>query len=418
MKAEDLFIEYRKIINPPYKNKDLLIIIATLFILAAVPLTAFAVKQSRQTSSKAAGNATMALSPVSQSIDQGDNFTVQIQENSNTDPVNAVQANLSFDPAKLEALSIDTTGSAFEIEAENVIGAGTIEIARGTTIPKTGTQLVAAINFRSKLSPGATTVSFAAGTVLVRSTDNTDILGNTTNGVYTIVNPAPTVSITDPVDNQVVSGNVNIAATASDDQGVTKVEFRVDGVLKSSDTTAPYTYNWSTSAGDTGTHTISAKAVDTQNGETTDSISVYVDNQAPSAPSNLSATPFSGSRIDLTWNASTDNIGVVDYDVYRDGAKISTVTETSYNDTGLSPGTSYSYYVKASDGQGNVSAPSNTVNASTIKTGDLNKDGTVNIFDLSILLSNWDSSDPTADLNNDGIVNIFDLSILLSNWDF
>jgi subtilisin family serine protease len=50
-------------------------------------------------------------------------------------------------------------------------------------------------------------------------------------------------------------------------------------------------------------------------------------------------------------------------------------------------------------------------------TGDLNGDGVVNIFDLSILLSNWGTSDPIADINNDGTVNIFDLSILLSNWD-
>jgi hypothetical protein len=51
------------------------------------------------------------------------------------------------------------------------------------------------------------------------------------------------------------------------------------------------------------------------------------------------------------------------------------------------------------------------------KQGDLNGDGVVNIFDLSILLSNWGTSNQNADLNNDGKVDIFDLSILLSNWD-
>jgi hypothetical protein len=50
------------------------------------------------------------------------------------------------------------------------------------------------------------------------------------------------------------------------------------------------------------------------------------------------------------------------------------------------------------------------------KTSDLNGDGVVNITDLSILLSNWQSSNATSDLNNDGIVSIFDLSILLSNY--
>jgi hypothetical protein len=50
------------------------------------------------------------------------------------------------------------------------------------------------------------------------------------------------------------------------------------------------------------------------------------------------------------------------------------------------------------------------------KVGDLNNDGSVNIFDLSILLSAWGTTNPTADLNRDGTVNIFDLSILLSKW--
>jgi hypothetical protein len=57
----------------------------------------------------------------------------------------------------------------------------------------------------------------------------------------------------------------------------------------------------------------------------------------------------------------------------------------------------------------------------TTKTGDLNADSQVNIFDLSILLSNYSktaaqSSNPGCDLNNDGLINIFDLSILLSNY--
>src|SRR5438067_2017322 len=49
-------------------------------------------------------------------------------------------------------------------------------------------------------------------------------------------------------------------------------------------------------------------------------------------------------------------------------------------------------------------------------SADLNHDGTVNVFDLSILLSKWGTSDATSDLNHDGTVNIFDLSALLSAW--
>jgi hypothetical protein len=52
----------------------------------------------------------------------------------------------------------------------------------------------------------------------------------------------------------------------------------------------------------------------------------------------------------------------------------------------------------------------------TYKVGDLNHDGSVNIFDLSILLSHWGTADATSDINGDGAVNIFDLSIFLSHW--
>jgi hypothetical protein len=51
-----------------------------------------------------------------------------------------------------------------------------------------------------------------------------------------------------------------------------------------------------------------------------------------------------------------------------------------------------------------------------VKTGDVNGDGAVNVFDLSILLSAWNGNNAAADINKDGTVNVFDLSILLSHW--
>ncbi len=76
----------------------------------------------------------------------------------------------------------------------------------------------------------------------------------------------PTVSITQPADNAVVSGTVEIKATADDNEGVTKVEFYVDGDLKGTDNSAAdseYSYSWDASGEDPGsTHTIQAKAYD------------------------------------------------------------------------------------------------------------------------------------------------------------
>ena len=80
-------------------------------------------------------------------------------------------------------------------------------------------------------------------------------------------------------------------------------------------------------------------------------------------------------------------------------------------------GSTYSPTVSPTPGTSSTPTPGATPSSSPSGViGDLNNDGTVNIFDLSILLSNWGTSDAAADLNNDGTVNIFDLSILLSHW--
>lgn len=94
------------------------------------------------------------------------------------------------------------------------------------------------------------------------------------------------------------------------------------------------------------------------------------DAQAPTTPAGLTATTISSQQINLSWNASTDNVGVAGYDVYRStngGAaqKISSVTTTTFGDTGLKANTKYSYYVKARDAAGNTSDQSNTASAQT-----------------------------------------------------
>jgi len=90
------------------------------------------------------------------------------------------------------------------------------------------------------------------------------------------------------------------------------------------------------------------------------------DTQAPTAPTNLAATPSAG-RVSLTWSASTDDVGVTGYRVVRDGATIATVggTTTSYGDTSVAASTTYTYVVRAFDAAGNTSDVSNTASATT-----------------------------------------------------
>lgn len=93
-----------------------------------------------------------------------------------------------------------------------------------------------------------------------------------------------------------------------------------------------------------------------------------VDTEAPTAPTGLHVmgTPTSTS-VNLMWSASTDNVGVTGYRVYRGSTLVATVSGSTleYNVTGLTPSTSYTFTVKAIDAAGNVSADSNSVNATT-----------------------------------------------------
>lgn len=89
------------------------------------------------------------------------------------------------------------------------------------------------------------------------------------------------------------------------------------------------------------------------------------DTTSPSIPSALTATASSPSQIDLTWNASADNVGVAGYRIYRGGVQIGTSVDPVYEDTGLSPSTTYSYTVSAIDAAGNASSPSTAASAAT-----------------------------------------------------
>jgi hypothetical protein len=99
-------------------------------------------------------------------------------------------------------------------------------------------------------------------------------------------------------------------------------------------------------------------------GGTTDS-GLPGDTTAPSVPTNLAGTANSSSQITLTWTASTDNVGVTAYTVYRDGVAIGTAAGPSYDDNGLSAATLYSYAVAATDAAGNASALSAAIDVTT-----------------------------------------------------
>ncbi|WP_338648594.1 GEVED domain-containing protein [Flavobacterium sp. KS-LB2] len=93
------------------------------------------------------------------------------------------------------------------------------------------------------------------------------------------------------------------------------------------------------------------------------------DTTAPSAPTALTASGTTQTTTTLSWTAATDNVGVTGYNVYRGTTLLGTVSSTTYNVTGLTAATAYTFSVKAKDAAGNISASSNVVNVTTTSGG-------------------------------------------------
>ncbi|MFC1432014.1 discoidin domain-containing protein [Streptacidiphilus sp. N1-3] len=159
------------------------------------------------------------------------------------------------------------------------------------------------------------------------------------------------------------SGQIKLTWNASTDNvGVTGYDLYRNGVLATTVTGLTYT----DSQPDTATVSYYVRAHDAVGNQSGNSNTVTrtgsspVDTTPPTAPGNLAYTSPASGQIKLTWTASTDNVGVTGYDVYRNGALATTVTGLTYTDSQPDTAT-VSYYVRAHDAAGNQSANSNTV---------------------------------------------------------
>jgi hyaluronate lyase len=156
-----------------------------------------------------------------------------------------------------------------------------------------------------------------------------DAAGNSTTSAgvtVTVDNAVPTVSVTAPANGAFVKGTtVTVSANASDNIGVVGVQFKLDGAdLGAEDTSSPYSITWNTTTASDGGHTLTAVARDAAGNTTTSSsVSVTVDNAAPTV--SITAPPFgpkvSGPAVTVSASAA-DNIGVVGVQFKLDGANL------------------------------------------------------------------------------------------------
>lgn len=147
-------------------------IIASLLISVATMFTV--------TPQALAASATLNLTPATVNTGQGGVFSVGININTSGNPVNAVQAVLSYPTASLDFVSITTT-DVFGIGAEKKGGNGTVSIVRASTEAVTGTQLIASVKFKAKATTGSAKIAFTdASKVLTTDASGNNVLGATT----------------------------------------------------------------------------------------------------------------------------------------------------------------------------------------------------------------------------------------------
>jgi chitodextrinase len=183
----------------------------------------------------------------------------------------------------------------------------------------------------------------------------------------------PNVDLSAPAAGATVNGVVDVSASANDNVGVTKVEFYVDSTLQNTATASPYGFRWSTTDFVNKSYLLTAKAYDAAGNIGTDSYQVTVQNsdqQAPSVPGNVKAVAAAYNKINVSWTASSDNIAVKSYLLFRNGTPVAEVTTPSYADNTVQASTTYNYQVQAKDTAGNTSALSQSATVTTPSVAD------------------------------------------------
>ncbi|WP_128755379.1 fibronectin type III domain-containing protein [Aquimarina sediminis] len=154
---------------------------------------------------------------------------------------------------------------------------------------------------------------------------------------------------------------------STDNVGVTGYDVYQDGVVVATVATTTVDITGLTASTSYAFSVIAKDAAGNQSGAsaTLTVTTLAPDTQAPTVPANLVASNTSANQTTLTWDASTDNVGVVGYDVLQDGVVVATVTDTTVVVTGLSPETTYEFKVLAKDAAGNASATSTPISVTT-----------------------------------------------------
>lgn len=192
---------------------------------------------------------------------------------------------------------------------------------------------------------------------------------------------APATSITSPADGATVSDTVTVSASATDDVGVTKVDFFVNGSLSASDTSAPYSFSWNTTLVANGGYSLTSRAYDAAGNSTTSAaVNVTVSNANPAdttAPTTSITSPAAGATLSGTANvtaSASDNVEVTKVEFFIDGVLAATDTASPYSfawNTTTATNASHTLTSKAYDAAGNVGTSADVSVIVNNGTGDI-----------------------------------------------
>ncbi|WP_230632711.1 fibronectin type III domain-containing protein [Paenibacillus athensensis] len=248
---------------------------------------------------------------------------------------------------------------------------------------------------------------------------------------YTVASgPADTQAPTAPTgltSPSKTSSSVSLSWTASTDNvGVTGYDVFSGSTVVASTTGATSATVSGLSANTSYTFTVKAKDAAGNVSAASSAVSVTTnagDTQAPTAPTGLAAPSKTSTSVNLSWTASTDNVGVTGYDVYSGSTVVASTTgATSATVSGLSANTSYTFTVKAKDAAGNVSAASSAL---SVTTNPLAGDFTDTITKLSASSAKWTfTPNPSATsvilhytIAGQGQQNV-NMSVNGTNWEY
>jgi chitodextrinase len=321
-------------------------------------------------------------------------------------------SNLGLTASTTYAYTIKAFDAAGNRSADsNLVSATTLTTATDITVPTTPTNLTATVVSSSQINLTWTAATdnvgvtgyaiFRNGTALATSTNtNFNNTGLTPSTAYTYMikafdaasnrssysNSVSTTTLATSTDTTAPSIPTNLSANV-----ISFSQINLSWIISTDNThvigyaifrngtevanvkntnyhdiglTASTTYNYTVKAFDAvgnrsdNSNTVSAITLATPI-NTTDTV-------APSSPTNLKAHVVSFKHINLKWEASTDNIKVRGYIIFRDGIQIATVKKPHFNNIGLTASTTYIYTIKAFDAAGNMSTNSDAISVTTL----------------------------------------------------